>query len=151
MSMSWWDKMMVDTYFRHMELIKEYGWIAPRKETSVNLSLLQRPKKVKAGTRALFIYSPSELTTSVKLKPGCVVGIVDVFEGDTPEETTLKVMEASDLEEHIRGYYDESACIAWRSNYNREENPCHCHKDPSEMPESLRDKVHYVLLTDIGK
>jgi hypothetical protein len=55
---------------------------------------------------------------------------------------------------HTKGYYQEEGemlCTIRKEGYNRNDKPCHCHMEPSEMPESFREKVHYVLLTDVGK
>ena len=124
------------------------------KEKNVNLSLLQRPKKIKAGTKTAFVYAPCELTVNGVIKPGEAINIVDVFEGDTPEETTLKVMRHGDWLSHTNGYYQdhgEMHCTTRRDGYDRNDAPCHCHMEPSDMPESFREKIHYVLLTDVGK
>jgi len=124
------------------------------KENSVNLSLLQRPKKIKAGTKTTFVYVPCELTVNPAIDPGEAINIIDVFEGDTPEETTLKVMRHADWVQHNRAYYqddDEMQCTTRNDGYDRNDTPCHCHMEPSEMPEKFRTKIHYVLLTDVGK
>lgn len=126
----------------------------PAKENEVNLSLLQRPKKIKAGTKTIFVYAPCELTVNGVIKPGEGINIIDVFEGDTPEETTLKVMRHTDWIDHTKGYYQEKGemrCTVGNELYDKKNDPCYCHMDPSEMPEGFRKKVHYVLLTDVGK
>ena len=123
-------------------------------ENEVNLSLLQRPKKIKAGTKTAFVYAPSEVTVNENINIGDAINIVDVFEGDTPAETTLKVMRTGDWETHVKGHYqenDEMQCITRQDGYDRNDNPCHCHMEPADMPEAFRAKVHYVLLSDIGK
>jgi len=125
-----------------------------KKEINVNLSLLQRPKKVKAGTKTAFVYAPSSVTAQDTIAIGEAINIVDVFEGDTPEETTIKVMRQTDWRMHVQGYYQEDGemmCTVRDPGYDRNENPCHCHMEPSEMPETFREKVHYVLLSDLGK
>ncbi len=124
------------------------------KENEVNLSLLQRPKKIRAGTKTSFVYAPSEVTASESIDVGECINIVDVFEGDTPEETTLKVMRHNDWQTHTKGYYQEEGeimCTTREPGYDRNDKPCHCHMEPSEMSESFRSKVHYILLSDIGK
>ncbi len=124
------------------------------KENEVNLSLLQRPKRIKAGTKTTFVYAPCELTVNGVINPGEGINILDVFDGDTPEETTLKVMTHSDWIQHIRGRYldkDEMRCTTRDDGYDRNDKPCHCHMEPNDMPESFRRKVHYVILTDVGK
>lgn len=143
-----YDNMMIRALMRRM------GMLMSREEKNVNLSLLQRPKKIKAGTKTTFVYVPCELTVNGVIDPGEGINIIDVFEGDTPEETTLKVMRHTDWMEHTRGYYQaegEMQCITRNDGYDRNDNPCICHKEPSDMPESFREKIHYVLLTDVGK
>lgn len=155
MSVNWWDRMMVETYFREMELLKPFmkAFKWKTKENEVNLSLLQRPKKIKAGTRTAFVYAPSEVTVNDKLDIGSAINILDVFEGATPAETTLKVMRHGDWKNHVGGYLDagEMQCTTRDEGYNRNDSPCHCHMEPSEMPKIFRNKVQYVLLTDVGK
>ncbi len=141
-----YDQLMMAALMRRM--------IGAMKENSVNLSLLQRPKKIKAGTKTTFVYAPCELTVNGVIEPGEGINIVDVFEGDTPEETTLKVMRRSDWMNHTYRAYpdnDEMQCITRNEGYDRNDKPCHCHMEPSDMPESFRAKIHYVLLTDVGK
>ena len=141
-----YDKMMLAALMKHMKSIM--------KETNVNLSLLQQPKKIKAGTRTTFVYAPCELTVNGVIDPGECINIIDVFEGDTPEETTLKVMRHTDWIEHTKSYYqpdNEPRCITRQDGYDRNDKPCICHMEPDDMPESFRSKVHYVLLTDVGK
>ena len=154
--MSFWGmyKKSATTMDKIMLAHKQYDWIWKTKENSVNLSLLQRPKRIKAGTKTTFVYAPCELTVNGVIDPGETINIVDVFEGDTPEETTLKVMRHDDWKSHVRGYYQddgEMRCTTRNDGYDRNEAPCHCHMEPSDMPEAFRDKVHYILLTDIGK
>lgn len=126
----------------------------PTEEKNVNLSLLQQPKKIKAGTKTTFVYAPCELTVNPSINPGEAINIIDVFEGDTPEETTLKVMTHSDWMQHTKRYYqanDEMQCTTRQDGYDRTAMPCICHMEPSDMPEKFREKIHYVLLTDVGK
>ncbi len=94
------------------------------------------------------------MTASEVIDIGEAINIVDVFEGDTPAETTLKVMRTSDWRQHVDGYYQEDGemqCTTRQDGYDRNEKPCHCHMEPDDMPEAFRAKVHYVLLTDVGK
>ena len=128
--------------------------LTEEKYVGINLSLLQRPKKIKAGTKTAFVYAPCELTVNDAIEPGEAINIIDVFEGATPEETTLKVMRHSDWIEHTKGYYqlnNEMQCTTRNDGYDKKNNPCHCHMEPDDMPEPFRSKVHYVLLTDVGK
>lgn len=120
----------------------------------MNLSLLQQPKKIKAGTKTTFVYVPCELTVNGVIKPGEGINIIDVFEGDTPEETTLKVMKHCDWIDHTKGHCQDNGemrCTTRNDGYDRNEAPCHCHMEPDAMPTSFKEKIHYVLLTDVGK
>jgi hypothetical protein len=119
------------------------------KERGMNLSLLQRPKKIKPGTKTMYVYHPSVVTTSATLEPGDILKILDVFEGDTTSETTLKVMTASHWQDHLWGRRGESGCTK-----EFKDNPdcsCDCEKGLSEMSEAFKENVHYVLLSDVGK
>jgi hypothetical protein len=118
----------------------------------MNLSLLRRPNKINKNTRTMYIYHPSVVTTSNVLEPGDVLRILDVFEGATTSETTLKVMTAKDWEDHRYGR-TLPACTKLDMNVY---DPnwrilCDCEKELSEMDESLKARVHYVLLSDVGK
>ena len=148
-----WDKQMQASEVDVLKLLKAILQGRP-KENEVNLSLLQRPKKIKAGTKTAFVYAPSEVTVNDAIDIGDAINIVDVFEGDTPAETTLKVMTVSDWEQHVKGCCQEDGemlCTTRQDGYDRNDNPCHCHMEPADMPEVFRAKVHYVLLSDIGK
>jgi len=111
----------------------------------MNLSLLQRPKKIKAGTQTMYVYHPSVVTTSATLEPGDILRILDVFEGNKASETTLKVVTAEDWQNHKWGRGVPSC----RKDY--EDEMCDCEKELSEMSEAFKEKVHYVLLSDVGK
>lgn len=146
------DMIVMQAFIRQWALLKKYDWLP--KENDVNLSLLQRPKKIKAGTKTAFVYAPCELTVNPAIEPGEAINILDVFEGDTPEETTLKVMRHSDWRQHTHRHYQDNGehqCTTREDGYDRNDNPCICHMEPSDMPESFRNKVYYVLLTDVGK
>lgn len=112
----------------------------------MNLSLLKQPKRIKKGTNTLYIYAPSVATTSDKLEPGTALRILDVFEGPSAAETTLKTMAADDWQNHKYGRLGK-ACT---KGFSRED-PCDCEKELSEMGAALKERVHYVLLTDVGK
>lgn len=112
----------------------------------MNLSLLQRPKKIKKGTKTMYIYHPLAATASDKLEPGDPLHILDVFEGDTTSETTLKVLRSTDWEDHKWGR-GMSQCTSRSSP----EESCDCEKELSEMSEDFKARVHYVLLSDVGK
>jgi hypothetical protein len=119
-------------------------------KTSMNLSLLQRPKKIKKGTHAMYIYHPAVVTTSDVLEPGDVLRILDVFEGATPSETTLKVLKAQDWEAHVWGR-DTDLCRKNREVLGDGIKLCDCEKELSEMSDEFKAVVHYVLLSDVGK
>jgi hypothetical protein len=119
------------------------------KESSMNLSLLQRPKKIKPGTKTMYVYHPSVVTTSATLEPGVILKILDVFEGDTTSETTLKVMTAEAWQSHLWG-----RGVAGCTKEYDADNPdcfCDCEKELSEMSDAFKENVHYVLLSDVGK
>ncbi len=115
----------------------------------MNLSLLQRPKKIKPGTKTMYVYHPALVTASATLEPGDVLKILDVFEGANANETTLKVMKTDDWEEHTRGS-NVARCIKnWEKRGKRDK--CDCEKELSEMSDEFKEVVHYVLLSDVGK
>ncbi len=115
----------------------------------MNLSLLQRPKKIKKGTKAMYVYHPSIVTTSDVLEPGDVLKILDVFEGSTTNETTLKVIMADDWQAHVWGR-GVPHCIVQDAD-TREGELCECQKELSDMSDEFKAVVHYVLLSDVGK
>ena len=123
----------------------------------MNLTLIQRPKKIRADTKTLYIYAPSVLSEGFKLKAETAIKILEVHEGPTPQETTLKVMEADAWVSHTNTRYrgPEHGCTKVkekRGDYDGEERPvCGCEKPLADMPEELRKATHYVLLSDIGK
>jgi hypothetical protein len=116
-------------------------------ENNMNLSLLQRPKKIKPGTKTMYVYHPAVVTTSSVLEPGAALKVLDVFEGATTSQTTLKVMTADDWDMHKWGRDGLEYCTIGES----ERKKCECQKELSEMSENLRERVHYVLLSDVGK
>jgi hypothetical protein len=124
----------------------------------VNLSLLQRPKKVRSDTKALYIYAPSVLDNDRKLKPEAIIKILEVNEGPTPEETVLKVIENDVWVQHQRRWYgrEKDLCTFIKAKHGEyddcgERPQCECEKPLAEMPDLLREATHYVLLSDIGK
>ena len=122
----------------------------------MNLTLIQRPTKVRADTKTLYIYAPSVLSEGFKLKAETAIKILEVHEGPTPQETTLKVMEADAWETHTTLWYRRATFCTQvkekRGEYDGEERPvCGCEKPLADMPEELRKATHYVLLSDIGK
>lgn len=123
----------------------------------MNLNLLQRPKRVRAGTNTLYIYAPSVLSEGLKLKPETIIKILEVHEGPTPEKTTLKVMEHRVWQTHTHNWYagSDDFCTKVRmkrGDYEENERPvCGCEKPLTEMPEELRKATHFVLLSDIGR
>jgi hypothetical protein len=120
-----------------------------RKEKPMNLSLLQRPKKIKKGTNTMYIYAPAIVTASDVLEPGVALRILDVFEGNNTKETTLKVVKANDWDAHSWGR-GMPYCIKNDAD-TREGELCECEKELSEMSDEFKAFVHYVLLSDVGK
>jgi len=117
----------------------------------LNLSLLQRPKKIKKGTKAMYVYHPSIVTTSDTLEPGDILKILDVFQGANTKETTLKVIKADDWQAHLWGR-GVPHCIEKDADTRRDEGEyCDCEKELSEMSDGFKALVHYVLLSDVGK
>ncbi len=123
----------------------------------MNLSLIQRPKRVRADTKTLYIYAPSVLSEDGKLKAETIIKILEVNEGPTPEETVLKVIEHRTWKTHTSNWYSgsDNLCTKIRmegGEYDEAERPkCGCEKPLAEMPDNLREATHYVLLSDIGK
>ena len=116
----------------------------------MNLSLLQRPKRVKKNTKTLYIYYPTIATTSNTLVPGEVLKVLDVFKGDSTSETTLKVITYKDWEDHRWGR-GLPFCTRNTRSTAPEAELCDCEKELSEMSDEFKAVVHYVLLSDIGK
>ena len=108
----------------------------------MNLSLLQRPKKIAKDTKRVLVYHPSLVTNNQALVPGDPIQILDVFPGETTSETTLKVMKADDWGRHN--------VEAGHSDYRSVGDPCECDQELSEMDVNLREKIHYILLSDVG-
>ena len=123
----------------------------------VNLSLIQRPKRVSAHSETLYIYAPSVLMEGNKLKPKTIIKILEVHEGPTPQETTLKVMDNSVWADH---WYDRYG-TGERCKINRarageydaatERPKCICEGPIEDMDEAMKNATHFVLLSDIGK
>ncbi len=135
-------------------------WWDMVKGEGMNLSLIQRPKRVSATSDTLYIYAPSVLMEGNKLKPKTIIKVLEVNEGNTPQETMLKVMENDTWQVHSRCYYGtrdkESLCkltLAKRGEYDTlEERPkCVCEGPIEDMPGDMGRATHYVLLSDIGK
>ena len=145
------DKQLVLWYWtQHMMRKKEEG-------EGMNLSLIQRPKRVSASSDTLYIYAPSVLMEDGKLKAKTIIKVLEVHDGDTPEETTLKVMENDVWKEHC-GYKwvitDDKCKIAMakQGEYDGVERPkCVCEGPIEDMPEVMKNATHFVLLSDIGK
>lgn len=123
----------------------------------MNLSLIQRPKRVSASSETLYIYAPSVLMEGGKLKPETVIKVLEVHEGKTAQETTLKVMVQEVWNIHYRNWYGqpETQCkiaMARQGAFDNTERPkCVCEGPIEDMPEDMRGATHYVLLSDIGK
>ena len=124
----------------------------------MNLSLIQRPKRVDPHSETLYIYAPSVLMEGGTLKPETIIKVLEVHEGDTREETTIKVMAHDAWLEHYRNYYgtNEDQCklaLQRQGVYDSsDERPkCICEGPIADMPEKMKNATHFVLLTDIGK
>jgi hypothetical protein len=134
-------------------------WDAIGGVRGMNLALIQRPKKVTATSKQLYIYAPSVLCEGFSLKPESIIKVIDVHEGSTPQETTLKVVEHDVWLQHTRHWYGrtEGLCTFTkekRGDYEAEgvvRPECDCEKPVEEMPDNLRAGTHFVLLSDIGK
>ena len=113
---------------------------------TINFSLLKRPKKVKARTQTRYVYAPSIVTTNTTLKPGDIISILEVYQGDSPSETTLKVMRTRDYNIH-RSVYDGNpgGCTFYYTD-----KTCECEKPVEQITNTLREQIHFVLLSDIG-
>jgi hypothetical protein len=99
----------------------------------------------------MYVYYPAIVTTNEVLKPGVVLKILDVFEGDSTTTTTLKVMSAEDWDSHKYGR-GVPYCIKGDADTRREDGEsCDCEKELSEMSDTFKELVHYVLLSDVGK
>ena len=124
---------------------------------TVNLSLIQRPKRVSAASDTLYIYAPSVLMEGGKLKAKTIIKVLEVHEGDTPQETSIKVMEHDVWRKHQRNWYGTGGdqcklALARQGEYDTKERPkCVCEGPIADMPEEMRDATHYILLSDIGK
>ena len=127
---------------------------------TVNLSLIQRPKRVSAASDTLYIYAPSVLMEGNKLKSKTIIKVLEVHEGDTAAETMLKVMVNDTWQEHSRKYYGkgdtEVHCkltLAKAGEYDTlsERPKCVCEGPIEDMPDDMANATHFVLLSDIGK
>ena len=117
-----------------------------RKGKKMNPSLLQRPTKVEANTKVLYIYAPSVLTEGCKLEPGTVIKVLEVHKGKTKDETMLKVVTNE-------AWLDHDYRAHRGANFKIED--CDCQKPINEMKhekeDNLKGNVFFVLLSDIGK
>ena len=139
------DKQLANWWWGHIKL---------KEGDSVNLSLIQRPKRVSATSDTLYIYAPSVLMDGGKLKAKTIIKVLEVHEGDTPQETSIKVMEYEMWQKHWNNW-SLSRCklaLARQGEYDTQERPkCVCEGPIADMPEKMRDATHYILLSDIGK
>ena len=129
-------------------LVKQSG-----EKMSINLSLLTRPRRVKQGTKTIYVYAPPVVSANPVIPPGTCIKILEVLpnEGEW-SDTLLKVLTYEKWEEHDaywKASQDEPTC----SRYRRDEvDPmCACELPFEDMPEYIKQHVHYVLITDIGK
>ena len=137
-----------------------YTWAKQRYKEGegMNLSLIQRPKRVSASSDTLYIYAPSVLMDGGKLKAETIIKVLEVHDGDTPQETSIKVMEHEVWQAHWRNRYgvgNDDRCTKAQARdgvYDGAERPkCVCEGPIEDMPELMGNATHYVLLSDIGK
>jgi hypothetical protein len=140
------DKMMVHAYFNSMLLANEAWWL--EKESSVNFSLLQTPTKVRPFSKTRYVYKPSVVSQSVTLKPGAIVNVIGVTEGEDADTTAVKVMSNNKFLTHI-DEYDRDCRRIWPKL--DEDGPCDCEKPIEEMPEHMSNNTFIVLLKDLGR
>ena len=120
---------------------------------SINLSLLTRPRRVKQGTKTIYVYAPPVVSANPVIKPGTCLKILEVLPNDGEwSDTLLKVIKHEEWERH-NSYYKASQDEPMCSRYKRDEvyPMCACELPFEEMPEYIKKHVHYVLITDIGK
>jgi len=134
------NKEMVKTYFDTLSLYE----LAYSNGVLMNLSLLHRPAKIRDNTKTLYVYAPSIVSHGIGLKPGTVIRVLDVYKGDTYEETTLRVMTEDRYQKH-----------KWRNGCNRynndNDNECECRLPTELMPDYMKEDVFHVLLSDLGR
>ncbi|KKM03900.1 hypothetical protein LCGC14_1769800 [marine sediment metagenome] len=95
-----------------MSYITMIDWLTARKfwanvlglsgeKMSINLSLLTRPKRVKQGTKTIYVYAPAVVSTTPAINPGTCIKILEVLpnEGEW-SDTLLKVLTHEKWEEH---------------------------------------------------
>lgn len=144
MTMEWW----LTTHKMWANLVRQFG-----EKMSINLSLLTRPKRIKQGTKTIYVYSPPVVSANPVIKPGTCIKVLEVLPNDGEwSDTLLKVLTHGDWEEH-NSYYNASKDEPMCSRYSRmaEEEMCACELPFEDMPEYIKKHVHYVLITDIGK
>jgi hypothetical protein len=141
------DKMMVHAYFNSMLLSNEAWWL--EKESSVNFHLLQTPTKVRPFSKTRYVYKPSVVSESTTLKPGAIVNVIGVTEGEDASTTAVKVMANNKFLTHIDDYNRDCRRI-WPKEQN-EDGPCDCEKPIEEMPDPMRSNTFIVLLKDLGR
>ena len=131
-------------------LVKQSG-----EKMSINLSLLTRPRRVKQGTKTIYVYSPPVISANPVIKPGTCLKILEVMPNDGEwSDTLLKVITHEMWEEHTsywKAAEDEPMCSRYSRKKHGIEEMCACELPFEEMPEYIKKHVHYVLITDIGK
>lgn len=139
------NKEMVRVYFDTLSLYDR----ASIYEDLMNLELLYRPKKLKPNTQTLYIFAPSIVASDLGLKPGSVVRVLDVYQGDTYETTSARVM-IEDI--YQRSHVWPDRCTRYIPLQSRiVKCLCICEQPTETMREGLRDAVFHVLLSDLGK
>lgn len=148
------DKQVV---MRWWKIHKRAKWWFKKGE-GMNLSLIQRPKRVSASSDTLYIYAPSVLMEGGNLKAKTIIKVLEVHDGDTPQQTSIKVMEHEVWQEHCRNRYGatpDDRCTKAQARdgvYDGAERPkCVCEGLIEDMPDVMRNATHYILLSDIGK
>ena len=138
------DKEMVRVYFDTLSLYDR----ASMYEELMNLELLYRPTKIKPNTQTLYIFAPSIVASGLGLKPGTIVRVLDVYQGETYETTSVRVITEDKYKRH--------KLLDGCSRYTKFEERtlkclCMCEQPTETMNAELRNAVFHVLLSDLGK
>ncbi len=136
-----------------LTLDKYWANLIAQSGEKMNLSLLQRPKRVMPGTKTMYVYAPAVVSASVDIEPGTVIKILEVFRKDKWCDTVLKVMSVRHWDEH-NAYWKASEEEPKCTRYEKAQHDdplCACELELELMPDYIKANVHYVLIADIGK